>query len=160
MKNLLTALLAAQKKIKGLKKDEHNPYYNKPYLSLNGIREAILPVLNEYNLVVLQPTYEQNGKLFVKTRIIHVDSGEELSSDMPIASHDFSDAQKIGSGISYARRYALLSLLFLSAEDDDGNAATNRANYRLTEEETNGEQKVLNKPTFKKIQPPNKGDSL
>jgi hypothetical protein len=30
----------------------------------------------------------------------------------------------MGSGITYARRYALQSILCLSAEDDDGNAAS------------------------------------
>jgi hypothetical protein len=34
-----------------------------------------------------------------------------------------NDAQKHGSGLSYARRYALQSIVCLGAEDDDANAA-------------------------------------
>ena len=35
-------------------------------------------------------------------------------------------AQSIGSALTYARRYALQSILGLAAEDDDGNAASGR----------------------------------
>ena len=36
------------------------------------------------------------------------------------------DAQKIGSAITYYRRYTLQSLLGLQAEDDDGNGAISK----------------------------------
>jgi hypothetical protein len=36
------------------------------------------------------------------------------------------DAQGIGSGITYARRYGLMSVLCIAAADDDGNAAVEK----------------------------------
>ena len=39
------------------------------------------------------------------------------------------DAQKIGSAITYFRRYTLASLLGLQAQDDDGNSASNVSAY-------------------------------
>ena len=36
---------------------------------------------------------------------------------------EISDPQKLGSAITYFRRYTLQSLLALQAEDDDGNKA-------------------------------------
>lgn len=146
MRELLGALLEAQKKIKALKKDEVNPYYKSGYVSLNAVREAVLPALQENGLVLLQPTEIENGQLVVKTRLIHTETGQEITSTIPVVTADFSDAQKVGSGISYARRYAIQSLLFLSAEDDDGNSAVNKTALNLTDEGGI----VTKKPTFNK----------
>ena len=40
---------------------------------------------------------------------------------------DIQDPQKLGSCITYYRRYTLASLLGLQAEDDDGNAASGKS---------------------------------
>ena len=37
-----------------------------------------------------------------------------------------NDMQKLGGAITYARRYTLSALLSMQAEDDDGNAASNK----------------------------------
>lgn len=126
-KELYVALLEAQRKIKALKKDEVNPHFRSGYVSLNSLRETIMPILQEQGLILLQPTsILENGSLVVNTIIIHAESGQSISSVTPVISKDPNDAQKVGSGISYARRYAIQSLLFLSAEDDDGNEASNQ----------------------------------
>lgn len=155
MKELLSALHKVQQKIRALKKDEVNPYFNSSYVSLNTVRDTVLPVLTDNGLVVLQPTELENGQLVVRTKIVHVESGQEISSVIPVLSSS-NDPQKMGSGISYARRYAILSLLFLSAEDDDGNAASNKEDGIKNNGEKGGEEvselkKVVRKPTFKKI---------
>jgi hypothetical protein len=61
----------------------------------------------------------------VETMILHK-SGEYLAETlfMPVSKYD---AHGVGSGITYARRYGLMSLLCLAADDDDGNAAVERA---------------------------------
>ena len=52
--------------------------------------------------------------------IIDLDGGSfESSLTLPTDL----DAQKIGSAITYYRRYTLQSLLALQSEDDDGNSA-------------------------------------
>jgi hypothetical protein len=52
-------------------------------------------------------------------------SGEFLSETLRMPVNKW-DAQGIGSGITYARRYGLMSILSIASEDDDGNAAVNR----------------------------------
>ena len=59
----------------------------------------------------------------VKTVIIHAPSGEKRESLCPVRSKDNNDPQKMGSGITYAKRYALQSAFGLPSEDDDGNIA-------------------------------------
>jgi hypothetical protein len=65
----------------------------------------------------LQPIIEGN----VVTQIIDVDSEQVIESAIPLT--DERDPQKLGSQISYFRRYSLSSLLAIQAEDDDGNSA-------------------------------------
>ena len=43
------------------------------------------------------------------------------------ASYPLSSPQKLGSAITYYRRYTLASLLGLQAEDDDGNLASSKS---------------------------------
>ena len=51
--------------------------------------------------------------------IIDSESGELAKSSLELPN--LTDPQKIGSAISYYRRYTLSSLLGLQAEDEDGN---------------------------------------
>ena len=106
------------------KKDANNPFFNKKYADLNAIREVCIPVLNSHNIAVLQPTAFIDGKNFVKTILLH-ESGETIESLTEIVYSRPNDAQAQGSGITYARRYGLQSLLNIGAEDDDGNGSSN-----------------------------------
>ena len=54
-------------------------------------------------------TQHPNEKYLI-TRIIHAESGEWFESACEIVAKDFSNAQAYGSGITYARRYALQSI--------------------------------------------------
>jgi len=61
----------------------------------------------------------------VTTLLAH-SSGEWMESDLtlPADQENKFNAQTVGSAITYTRRYALLGMLNVSAEDDDdGNAA-------------------------------------
>jgi hypothetical protein len=56
---------------------------------------------------------------------------DSVTSEMQLPS--IQDPQKIGSAITYYRRYTLQSLLSLKAEDDDGNLASNPIVMKPTE---------------------------
>ena len=56
----------------------------------------------------------------MQTKII---DGDKVIADSHILIPDNPDPQKIGSIITYYRRYSLQSLLLLQAQDDDGNLA-------------------------------------
>jgi hypothetical protein len=69
---------------------------------------------------MLQPIAE--GK--VCTVIFDVET--ELSIESSIMLPALQDPQKLGSAITYFRRYTLQSLLSLQAEDDDANKASRK----------------------------------
>ena len=122
MKNIATALLNAQEEMSNPKKGATNPFFKSKYADLNAIREAVIPTLNAHGISVLQPIVHLEGKNFVKTILLH-ESGEFLESVTEIIYNKQNDAQAQGSGISYARRYALQSFVCVGADDDDGQKA-------------------------------------
>lgn len=122
MKQIATALLKAQTEMSNPKKGSTNPFFKSKYADLNSIREAVIPVLNSNGISVLQPIVHTEGKNFVKTILLH-ESGELMESLTEIVYNKINDAQAQGSGISYARRYALQSFVCVGADDDDGQRA-------------------------------------
>jgi hypothetical protein len=116
------ALVKAQSEMSNAKKGATNPFFKSKYADLNSIREAALPVLNAHGITIIQPTCVLDGVNYVETILLH-ESGEYISSLTQIVVDKVNDAQKHGSGLSYARRYALQSIVCLGAEDDDANAA-------------------------------------
>jgi|688.fasta_scaffold788448_2 hypothetical protein len=123
MKQIATALLKAQSEMSNPKKGATNPFFKSKYADLNAIREAVIPTLNANGISVLQPISHIEGKNFVKTILLH-ESGELMESLTEIIYNKQNDAQAQGSGISYARRYALQSFVCVGADDDDGNKAS------------------------------------
>jgi hypothetical protein len=120
MKELYQALFSAKQEMTSIKKDMKNPFFKSNYADINSILEQVEPILNKHKLLILQPIVDGN----VVTQIVHVDSGELISSSAKLSN--LTDPQKIGSEITYFRRYTLQSLLSLQAEDDDGNAASGK----------------------------------
>ena len=109
-------LYKVQKEIGKISKDKKNGFYNSQYFDINKLIEQVTPVLDKHKLLLLQPI--RDGKQC--SVIIDLDGGfVESSLELPTNL----DAQKIGSAITYYRRYTLVSLLGLQAEDDDGNGA-------------------------------------
>lgn len=113
-------LLKAISKMEKIKKDSNNPFYKSKYYDINSLLDTVKPILHEEGLVLLQPI-ENNC---VVSRIFDVDTGEFVDSSMKIP--DIDDPQKIGSCVSYFRRYTLSSLLSVEAEDDDANATVKK----------------------------------
>jgi len=79
-------------------------------------------VLNKNGISAIQPTCIIDGADYVETVLLH-ESGEFISSLTRIVVDKVNDAQRHGSGLSYARRYALQSIVNIGAEDDDANKA-------------------------------------
>lgn len=123
MKQIATALLKAQSEMSNPVKGSANPYFKSKYADLNAVREAVIPVLNQNGIVVLQPMVNIDGRNYIKTLFLH-ESGESLESLTEIIYTKTNDAQAQGSGITYARRYGLQSLACVGADDDDGNKAS------------------------------------
>jgi len=123
MKQIAKALIKAQEEMGKALKDSKNPFFKSKYADLNSVREACIPALNSHGIAVLQPICQIEDKNFVKTVLLH-ESGEAIESLTQIIYSKQNDAQAQGSGITYARRYGLQSLVCIGAEDDDGNKAS------------------------------------
>jgi hypothetical protein len=114
-------LLAAKKEIGKISKDSTNPFFKSKYFDVNALLEHVEPILQHYGLVLLQPI--KNNAVF--TIIVDSESGEQIDSGITLPN--LTDPQKLGSAITYYRRYTLQSLLGLQAEDDDANKASRPA---------------------------------
>jgi len=136
MKQIATALVKAQSEMSNPKKSSANPFFKSKYSDLNAVREATITVLNENGICVLQPMVHIDGKNFVKTVLLH-ESGELIESFTEIIYNKTNDAQAQGSGITYARRYGLQSLVCVGADDDDGNAASQPQKKQIKDERAN-----------------------
>lgn len=119
--SLYSKLLELQKAIEPITKTETNPFYKSQYFDINALLAALKPELNKLGLVVLQPLTNINGMTGIKTIVIDVESGEKLEDSTYLTETE--DPQKLGSAITYFRRYSLQSLFALESQDDDANAA-------------------------------------
>lgn len=92
--------------------------YNYKYVPLDEMWEKLVAVLDERNLLVVHQTVNKE----VQTKVIDTESDEFEVSSMPLPEN--LDPQKLGSAITYYRRYNLMQLFNLMAEDDDDGAST------------------------------------
>lgn len=123
MKQIIAALLKAQKEMGNAVKNGTNPHFKSKFADLNSVREAVIPLLNENGILVLQPMVNMEGNEYVKTILLH-DSGETIESFTKIVCKAQNDPQALGSAITYARRYGLQSLVCIGAEDEDATQAS------------------------------------
>jgi len=121
---LAAALAKAQADITGAVKDSANPFFKSKYADLESVWSACRKQLTSNGLSVIQTTQPTKHGLMLVTTLAH-SSGEWIRGYMPILSKDNS-AQAQGSGISYARRYALAALVGVYQTDDDAEAAHGR----------------------------------
>ena len=124
-KDLFTALIKAQASMGAAVKDSKNPHFRSSFASLSAVIGAVIPCLNGHGVGVLQLPHLDESYVQLTTVLIH-SSGQMLSSTVATPMGKKSDAQAVGSAITYLRRYSLQSIVGLPVEDDDGNAASSR----------------------------------
>src|SRR6266496_966149 len=123
-KNAQQAILAVQKSGVKLVKDATNPHFKNTYITLGKLLEVVLPILHENDLLLWQVPSNIDGNPSLLTVFEHVPSGAQAKGEMPLIL-DKNNSQGHGSAITYARRYALMTMLgFVADEDDDGEAAS------------------------------------
>ena len=116
--NIYQKLFNAKKEIGAISKDSKNPFFKSKYFDVNQLLQHVEPILTKHDLLLLQPLKENN----VITQIYDIENSVCIESY--IALPNIQDPQKLGSAITYFRRYTLQSLLGLQAEDDDANKAS------------------------------------
>ena len=125
--NLRSAMLEFQKLSVTAKKDGKNPHFRSNYSKLESVIEAVNQG-NQFGLFFTQEIEVKNYQkdIVVVTTVLHIDDDNTYVSKLPILLDDVSmkNPQKIGSAITYAKRYTLQAVYGLPSEDDDGNEAS------------------------------------
>ena len=128
IEQLAAALAVAQGQMGGALKASENPFFQSKYADLKSVWEACRKPLSDNGLSVAQTpaVREANGyEVVVTTLLMHL-SGQWIENELSMWPKD-STPQAIGSCISYARRYALASLVGVYQADDDAESAQSRA---------------------------------
>lgn len=128
---IAAALLEAQKAMPLITKDAVNPHLKTQYASLIQVRDAVVPTFHKHGISVIQSgaIHETVSDGFaVTSRLLHT-SGQWIETTTPVYVSK-KDAQGVGSATTYGRRYSLLALAGVTAEDDDDGAAASGTDER------------------------------
>src|SRR5947209_6480219 len=90
------------------------------YASLASGLDIVRKSLGQHEIATIQTTAidQQAGLIRLTTTLAH-SSGEWVASDWPVcAVSDTVNPQRMGTALSYARRYALFALVGIAGEDD------------------------------------------
>jgi hypothetical protein len=147
-KTLAAALIAAQQQFGDITKDKSVEVagktkegrlfkYSYTYANLGSVLDAVMPALHENGLTLVQAMELQDGVPGIVTILMHDGSESRVQSFTPIYWADKTDTQKYGGAITYCRRYAIMALLCLAAEDDDGQEARKPAPVKVEPEPVN-----------------------
>jgi hypothetical protein len=121
---LAPALVGLQADLMPVAKTADNPFFKSSYAPLTEVMKSVQPLLAKHKLAVSQwVTYLDGGQSALRTILIH-ESGQTIEDVQPLLLSK-QDPQGQGSAITYARRYGVMAVLGIVAdEDDDGNAAS------------------------------------
>jgi hypothetical protein len=90
------------------------------YAPLSSGLDIIRKSLGRHEIATIQSTeIDKEAGLLRLTTILAHSSGEWVSSEWPVCQiADVSSAQRMGAALTYARRYALFTLVGIAGEDD------------------------------------------
>ena len=131
VKTGMARLLQARQEFGNIAKNKNNDFFKSKYVDLAGVIDHTFPVLASHDIIVQQGLVQAENIDFgfvLQTKIIDTTTQNIVDiMEYPIACKDYKDPQKVGGAVTYARRYSLLTILGLAAEDDDGNLASQPA---------------------------------
>jgi ERF superfamily len=90
------------------------------YAPLSSGLEIVRKTLGQHEIATIQTTAIDNGSGLVNlTTVLAHASGEWIASDWPVCSvAEITSPQRMGAALTYARRYALFTLVGIAGEDD------------------------------------------
>jgi hypothetical protein len=107
----LTAMLPAER---------GQPERSFRYAPLSGGLDIVRKILGRHEIAAIQATSidRDSGTVKLTTTLAHA-SGEWMASDWPVCPlSDLSAPRRMGAALTYARRYALFTLVGIAGEDD------------------------------------------
>lgn len=103
--------------------DSVNPHFNSKFASLGSVLNSVRPALSAHGLALKQTTERRELERVMLTEVSDAQGNAETVCEMPVVLPP--EPQKLGSVLTYSRRYSLLMAFGLvGEEDDDGNAAS------------------------------------
>ena len=90
------------------------------YASLASGLEIVRKCLSKHEIATVQATAieRETGLIKLTTTLLHT-SGEWISSDWPVCpTRETAAPHRMGAALTYARRYALFTLVGIAGEDD------------------------------------------
>jgi ERF superfamily len=125
---IATALAKAQTELtnpeKAMVGTVYNNRYDSPqtfrYASLSSGLDIVRKVLGGCQIAIAQTTDidRASGTVNLTTSLLHT-SGEWISSDWPVCRiSEISAPRRMGASLTYARRYALFTMVWIAGEDD------------------------------------------
>jgi ERF superfamily len=90
------------------------------YAPLSSGLDIVRKCLGRHEIATIQSTeIDKDAGLLRLTTILAHSSGEWISSEWPVCQiSDIASAQRMGAALTYARRYALFTLVGIAGEDD------------------------------------------
>jgi hypothetical protein len=150
---IAAALVAFQADLKPVGKTADNPFFKSKYAPLPTVMEAVQPLLAQHKLAISQFVTHIDGNSALRTILLH-ESGQYLEDVQPMLLAK-QDPQGQGSAITYARRYGVMAVLGIVAdEDDDGNAGSYRHTDEHNQQSDTRESTTTNKPKASPNKPP------
>jgi len=123
-RTLAQAMLDFRANVDSVIMDSDNPFFKSKYASYNNVQETINPTLDLLGIVVVQAPNILDGVDVLNTKVYMADNPSDMIESNIRLLMPKGDMQQLGGAITYARRYALVSLFGLATEDDDGNQAS------------------------------------
>lgn len=137
-------------RVGAVKKDGNNPFHKSKYSTVESVLDTIEEPLKESKLGF----YQSVDGMDLKTVVYDEESGETIESKIPLILSK-QDMQQLGSAITYARRYGLVSIFGLEQEDDDGNNASGYSGDNQQQNNYNNQQnqpkQYINKDQAKEL---------
>ena len=114
----LTATLRLEADAKGKGPEEHGRSFR--YAPLSSGLDIVRKTLGQHEIATVQTTaIDQTAGLVNLTTVLAHSSGEWIASDWPVcAVADTATPHRMGAALTYARRYALFTLVGIAGEDD------------------------------------------
>lgn len=115
-----TALAQVQGEVKNAKKSRANTHFKTKYADLVEVTDACRASLSRHLIAVLQvPMLDDEGQMFLRTRLMHGPSGQFIRGDYPLAAGAKAAAQNKVAELTYGRRASLACMVNVASEDDD-----------------------------------------
>lgn len=152
VKNLMAALVAAQRELKNPHFDSTNPHFKSKFASLAAVRQEVIPTFAKHGLSISQWPVAANHSAGCLTFVGHI-SGEFMEESFLIPV-DKPNAHGYASAVTYAKRIAMMSVAaIVGDDDDDANGAVDTVRTHAASRPGDGAGKITPASGYWEAQP-------